>query len=144
MPKTVQNLIAILIEDSWSGLHAFSFRKDGSFMLNFVENCRLGLRCLHAPVTLPRPSRFVHVFSAMPTYLRGTQIDAIQQIHDINVHCQQTGKHNRGVLLDCKTDDRLFFFLSQNRFYKARSETFPLTSRSRVLKIGKNMGCFAV
>lgn len=53
MPKTVQNVIAILIEDSWSGLHAFSFRKDGSFMSNFVENCRLGLRCLDAPVTLP-------------------------------------------------------------------------------------------
>ena len=51
---------------------------------------------------------------------------------DINVHYQQTGKHNRGVL-DCKTDDRLFFFL-QKRFYKAQRETFPLTSRSRVLK----------
>ena len=48
-----------------------------------------------------------------------------------NVHFQQTGKRNRGVL-DCKTDNRLFFFL-QKRFYKARRETFPLTSRSRVL-----------
>ena len=53
MPKTVQNLIAILIENSWSGLHAFSFREDGSFMFNFVENCMLGLRCFHAPATLP-------------------------------------------------------------------------------------------
>ena len=53
MPKTVQNLIAIFIENSCGGLHAFSLRKDGSSMLNCVENCRLGLRCFHAPVTLP-------------------------------------------------------------------------------------------
>ena len=56
MPKTVQNLTAIFIEDPCGGLHAFSLRKDGSFMLShvkFVENCRLGLRCFHAPVTLP-------------------------------------------------------------------------------------------
>ena len=55
-----------------SRLHAFSSGKDGSLMLYFVENCRLGLRCLDAPVTLPLGfTEVVNVFSAMPTYFRG-------------------------------------------------------------------------
>ena len=66
MLKTVQNLIAIFLENSCGGLHAYSFRKDGSSMLNCVENCRLGLRCFHAPVTL---SLGLYMYSFCNAYL---------------------------------------------------------------------------